>query len=112
MTEKQIHKIAFELNCQLVNEINSMNAENLGIQFGINSAILAEIKEELTDYFKTDEFPEIKILESKFSIFKYDSEKGFGIEAKLFTKNGRETELTLHTEFGNTKLKYKLIEVM
>lgn len=112
MTEKDILKRAFELNSQLIDEINSMNTTNLETKFGVKPAVLAEIKEELFDYFKSDEFPELKILESKFTIFKYDSTEVFGVEAKLFTKNDRETELTLHTEFAANKLKYKLIEVM
>lgn len=112
MTEKDIHKIAFELNSQLIDEINSMNSNILEAKFGIKPAVLAEIKEELFEYFKTADFPQLKILESKFSIFKYDAGEAFGIEVKLFTQNDRETELTLHTEFENNTLKYKLIEVM
>ena len=112
MTEKDISKKAFELNCELITDINAMDAANLEIKFGINPAVFAEIREELFDYFGTEELPKLKISESKFSIFKYETAEGFGIEAKLFTKESIETELTLHTEFYNNKLKYKLIEVM
>lgn len=112
MIEQEISKIAFKLNCELVHEINLMNVNNLETKFGIKPAVLGEIKEELFSYFKTAAFPKLKILESKFSIFKYDTTEGFGIEAKLFTNNDIETQLTLHTAFYHDQLKYRLIEVM
>ncbi|MFD2942824.1 hypothetical protein [Flavobacterium notoginsengisoli] len=112
MTNKTIFQTAFQLNAELVENINSMNFENLKSNFGINSAVFEEIKEELFDYFETEDIPKLKILETNFSIFKYDSLEGFGIEAKLFTVDNKETELTLHTEFDNNTLRFKLIEVM
>ena|SRR6218665_119130 len=112
MTNKTISQTAFQLNAELVENINSMNFENLKINFGINSAVWEEIKEELVDYFETENLPKLKIVETNFSIFKYDSIEGFGIEVKLFTVDNKETELTLHTEFDNNTLRFKLIEVM
>ncbi|KFF06904.1 hypothetical protein [Flavobacterium reichenbachii] len=105
-------KRTFKLNCELVEYINEMDLENLKTHFEINAAVFEEIQEELFEYFETKDLPKLKILETHFSIFKYDSIEGFGIEAKLFTANDKETELTLHTEFDNNQLRFKLIEVM
>lgn len=112
MTTENIIKTTFKLNCELVEYINKMDSENLKTRFEINSAVFEEIQEELFEYFETEDLPKLKILETNFSIFKYDSIEAFGIEAKLFTANNKETELTLHTEFDNNQLKFKLIEVM
>lgn len=112
MTEEKILPDAFKLNAELIDNINTMNFENLKNNFGINTAVFEEIKEELFEYFKTQNLPKLKILETHFSIFKYDSSENFGIEAKIFTADHKETELTLHTEFCNNSLQFKLIEVM
>ncbi|WP_289664839.1 hypothetical protein [Flavobacterium panacagri] len=112
MIDKKTSQTIFQLNTELIENINSMNHENLKNNFGINSAVFEEIKEELFDYFETKNLPKLKILETNFDIFKYDSVEGFGIEAKLFTSDNKETELTLHTEFNNNTLRFKLIEVM
>ena len=112
MTEENIFLIAFKLNSELIENINSLNFENLKNNFEINSAVFEEIKEELFGYFETESLPKLKILETHFSIFKYYSTEGFGIEAKIFTLDNKETELTLHTEFYNNSLRFKLIEVM
>ncbi|MFC0779733.1 hypothetical protein [Flavobacterium sp. HJSW_4] len=112
MTAENISPIAFKLNSELLENINSMDFENLKNNFGINSAVFEEIKEELFDYFETENLPKLKILQTHFDIFKYDSTEGFGIEAKIFTLDNKETELTLHTEFCNNNLRFKLIEVM
>ncbi|MFB9078632.1 hypothetical protein ACFFLS_14965 [Flavobacterium procerum] len=112
MVEKSIKETAFKLTCELVENINTEDFEKLKNNFGINSAVLEEIKEELFDYFETENLPKFKILETHFDIFKYDSTEGFGIEAKIFTLDNKETEVTLHTEFYNNSLKFKLIEVM
>lgn len=115
MTEEKIRQLAFISNCELVQDINAMNLNNLEIKYEIKPAVLAELQEELFDYFKTSTIPELKIVETKFDIFKYDSIDGYGIDAKLFTVDDKETELTLHLEFNNEnkhKLKYRSIEVM
>ncbi|AWK04217.1 hypothetical protein HYN56_08215 [Flavobacterium crocinum] len=112
MIDKKTSQTIFQLNIELIENINSMNFESLKTNFGISSAVFEEIKEELFDYFETEDLPKLKILETNFSIFKYDSMKGFGIETKLFTSDNKETELTLHTEFNNNTLRFKLIEVM
>lgn len=112
MIDKNISPIAFQLNSELIENINAMDFENLNSNFGINSAVFEEIKEELFDYFETENIPKLKILDTHFSIFKYDSTEGFGIEAKIFTLDNKETELTLHTEYYNNYLQFKLIEVM
>ncbi|WP_163408849.1 hypothetical protein [Flavobacterium ajazii] len=95
MTKENSSQTAFRLNSELVENINSMNFENLKNNFGINSALFEEIKEELFDYFETEDLPKLKILETN-----------------LFTSDNKETELTLHTEFNNNTLRFKLIEVM
>lgn len=112
MIPENISTTIFRLNSVLVENINSMNYEKLKNNFGINSAVFEEIKGELIAYFETENLPKLKILETNFDIFKYDSVEGFGIEAKLFTSDNKETELTLHTEFNNNTLRFKLIEVM
>lgn len=112
MTAEKISQDAFKLNTELIENINAMNFENLKNEFGINPTVFEEIKEELFDYFETENLPKLKILETHFSIFKYDSSESFGIEAKIFTADNNETELTLHTEFYNNSLRFKLIEVM
>lgn len=112
MVSQNITKTAFALNNALIENITTMNFENLSNDFGISLAIFEEIKEELFEYFSTEDFPKLKIVETHFSIFKYDSSEDFGIEAKLFTADNKETELTLHTEFCNNSLRFKLIEVM
>lgn len=112
MKDENSSQTAFRLNSELVENINSVNFENLKVNFGINSAVFEEIKEELFDYFETEDLPKLKILETNFTIFKYDSMEGFGIDTKLFTADNKETELTLHTEFNNNTVRFKLIEVM
>ena len=112
MTENSIKETAFQLNSELIENINKLDSEALKETFGINPAVLEEIKEELFDYFQTSNLPQLKIDPAKFSIFKYNTAEGFGIEAGLFIADGKETELTLHTEFDNNQLKFKLIEVM
>lgn len=112
MVEKSIRETAFKLTFELVENINKKNFKNLEDNFSINPAVLEEIKEELFDYFETENLPKLKILETHFDIFKYDSTEGFGIEATIFTLDNKETELTLHTEFYNNNLRFKLIEVM
>ncbi|MHC0443830.1 hypothetical protein ACWA1F_00380 [Flavobacterium sp. 3-218] len=112
MTNENIIQTAFDLNVQFVANINTMNFENLNSKFEINQAVFEEIKEELFDYFGTDNLPKLKILITDFIVFKYNSGEKLGIEAKLFTEDNKETELTLHTEFYNNSLRFKLIEVM
>lgn len=112
MIDKKTSQIIFQLNTELIENINSMNFENLKTNFGISSAVFEEIKEELFEYFEIENLPKLKILETNFNIFKYDSIEGFGIEAKLFISDNKETELTLHSEFDNNTLRFKLIEVM
>ncbi|MBS7252739.1 hypothetical protein [Flavobacterium branchiicola] len=112
MIEENNAQIAFKLNAELIENINARDFENLKNKFRINTAIFEEIKEELSEYFRSEDFPKLKILETNFSLFKYDSIEGFGIEAKIFTLDNKETELTLHTEFCNNSLNFKLIEVM
>lgn len=112
MTTENIIKTAFKLNSKLVEYLNEMDSKNLKNHFDINPAIFEEMKEELFEYFETANLPKLKINKTKFSIFKYNSAEGFGIEAKLFTADDKETELTIHTEFDNNQLKFKLIEVM
>ncbi|MBL0735685.1 hypothetical protein JI750_02230 [Flavobacterium sp. GN10] len=112
MTAEKISPIAFKLSSELIENINAKDFENLKTNFGINSAVFEETKKELFDYFETENLPKLKILETHFSIFKYNTTEGFGIEAKIFTLDNKETELTLHTEFYNNTLRFKLIEVM
>ena len=112
MTNENIIQTAFELNVQFLANIKTMNFENLNNKFEINQAVFEEIKAELFNYFETEDFPKLKILKTDFIIFKYNSGEKFGIEAKLFTEDNKETELTLHTEFYNNSLRFKLIEVM
>ena len=66
----------------------------------------------MKDYFETENLPKLKILETYFNVFKYDSIEGFGIEAKILTIDNKKTALTLHTEFCHNNLRFKLIEVM
>jgi hypothetical protein len=112
MVEKSITEAAFKLTCELIESINQKNFKNLEDNFNISPAVLEEIKEELFDYFETEKLPKLKILETHFEIFKYDTTEGFGIEATIFNLDNKETELTLHTEFYNNNLRFKLIEVM
>jgi len=112
MIEENNAQIAFKLNAELIENINALDFENLKNKFEINAAVFEEIREDLSEYFETEDFPKLKILETNFSIFKYDSIDGFGIETKIFTLDNKETELTLHTEFCNNNLNFKLIEVM
>lgn len=112
MTEKDLRQTAFQFNTELITSLNRMDFDVLENKFGIHSGILAEIKEDLSDYFESSDLPELKISETDFHFFKYDTVSGYGIEAKIFTSQNKKTELTLHTELDNNKLKFRLIEVM
>ena len=47
MTAENISPIAFKLNSELLENINSMDFENLKNKFGINLAVFEEINEGL-----------------------------------------------------------------
>ena len=51
MTEEKILPDAFKLNAELIDNINTMNFENLKNNFGINTDVFEEIKEELFEYY-------------------------------------------------------------
>lgn len=110
--EKGLRETAFQFNTELITSLNIMDVDILENRFGIHAAILEEIEEVLSDYFRSSSLPELKISATDFDFFKYDTDSGYGIEAKIFTSQNKKTALTLHTEFENNKLQFRLLEVM
>jgi len=112
---KHIIKIAFELNQQLLNSISEKSSLSLEDKFNITAQIFEEIEEELSSVNLST--TKLKVESSHFEVFKYNDSNNYGIEASLFTNDGKITDLTINTELVINKseqyhLNYRLIEIM
>ena len=112
---EQIIKIAFDLNQQLLNSISNKNLISLNKQFNISSPIFEEIEDELISVNLNT--TKLTVESSNFEVFKYNDSNNYGIEASIFTIDGKITDLTINTELivqesNQYYLNYRLIEIM
>jgi hypothetical protein len=112
---EQIIKIAFDLNQQLLKSISNKNLISLNKQFNISSPIFEEIEDELISVNLNT--TKLTVESSNFEVFKYNDSNNYGIEASIFTIDGKITDLTINTELivqesNQYYLNYRLIEIM